>query len=371
MKILQLVTKRQFRGAEVFAAELSKQLLQRNHRILFVGLYAPANLPLEVEGAKQIDLITQKPRFFSIALLRKLIKLIKSEKPDLIQANGSDTLKYVVIAKLFTKLPPITYRNISMISVWINSPIKKWWVKTVMKQVDFVTSVGEFARRDFIKSLNYPAEKIKVISRGIPLVSYQKNIGKEIIIKHFPQIGEDDPILIHVGNFSPEKNHAFLLETMPEILKNNPKIRLICLGEGKLWNQINEDIKRLNLEKNCFLFGFFPNPGQLISAADVLLLCSKVEGVPGVILEAGAQQIPAVAVSVGGVQEVLRDRETGFLLKDFSVNDFALKINILINDPQLRNNMGKNALELVKQQYDPETNAKTFETLYQHLIQSS
>lgn len=371
MKILQLVTKRQYRGAEVFAAELSKQLLQRQHSILLVGLYAPANPPLEVMGAQHIDLIEKKPKFFSIQLLRKLIQLIKKEAPDLIQANGSDTLKYVVMAKLFAKVPPITYRNISMISVWINSPLKKLWVKTVMQQVDFVTSVGEFARQDFIDCLGYPENKIKVISRGIPMNPECKESGKAFLMERFPQIQKEDPILVHVGNFSPEKNHAFLVEVVPLIVERNPNTRLICLGEGILWKQIEQDIKNRKLDNHFFLMGFYPKPGQILAAAEMLLLCSKVEGVPGVILEAAVQKVPAVAISVGGVQEVVIDNETGYLLDNFSKENFAKKVVNLLHHHELRHQMGQNAFERVKQLYDPETNAEAFEKLYEQLIQPS
>jgi glycosyltransferase involved in cell wall biosynthesis len=367
MKILQLVTRRQFRGAEVFAAELSKQLLQRNHAILFVGLYAPANPPLEIEGAKHIDLITQKPRFFSITLLRKLIQLIKTEKPDIIQANGSDTLKYVVTAKLFAKLPPITYRNISMISVWITSPIKKWWVKTVMNQVDYVTSVGEFARQDFIKTLKYPELKIQVISRGIPIQPQHREEGKAILKKRFPHIGDNDTILMHIGNFSPEKNHRFLLEVMEILKQKNPAIRLICLGEGVLWKEIENLIKLRKLDDHLLLFGFYNQPGQLLAAAEVSLLCSTVEGVPGVILEAGSHKVPAVAVNVGGVQEVVIDGKTGFLLPDFNPTAFADKVMELIDNNALRTEMGTQAHHLAQQNYDLEINADKFEQLYNQL----
>jgi L-malate glycosyltransferase len=368
MKILQLVTKRQFRGAEVFAAELSKQLLQRNHTILFVGLYAPAHPPLEVEGATHIDLITQKPRFFSVALLRKLIQLIKSEKPDIIQANGSDTLKYVVIAKLVAKLPPVTYRNISMISVWINSPIKKWWVKTVMSQVDFVTSVGEFARRDFINTLSFPEDKIKVISRGIPIHPQSREEGKIILKQRFPHVRHEDPIIIHIGNFSPEKNHRFLLEVMEIIKPINPNVRLLCLGGGVLWDAIDAEIKQRQLENQILLFGFYPQPGKLLAAADLTVLCSTVEGVPGVILEAGSQKIPAVAVNVGGVQEVVWEKQTGYVIEEFNPQLFADKVLHLLHNNELRSQMGHRAYEVVQQNYDPETNAHTFEQLYNQLM---
>src|SRR5687768_16412860 len=106
MKILQIVTKRQFRGAEVFAAKLSEELLKKGIEILFVGLYSPPQKCISVPGAVNLDL-NGKNQFLSISLVRNLAKLIMAEEPDIIQANGSDTLKYAVAARYFsgTKTP--------------------------------------------------------------------------------------------------------------------------------------------------------------------------------------------------------------------------------------------------------------------------
>ena len=116
MKILQMVTKRQYRGAEVFAANLSVELLNFGHQIIFAGLYRNTSSILEVKGAKNIDLVESKTGLLSVHLVRAIVKLINTEQPDVVQCNGSDTLKYVVTASYFTKKTPITYRNISTIS---------------------------------------------------------------------------------------------------------------------------------------------------------------------------------------------------------------------------------------------------------------
>ena len=83
IKILQLVTKRQFRGAEVFAAELSQELIRRGHHIVFAGLYSPSAHVLEVKKAENIDLKGKK-LFFNPLLLLRLILLVRKEQPDVI-----------------------------------------------------------------------------------------------------------------------------------------------------------------------------------------------------------------------------------------------------------------------------------------------
>src|SRR4051812_29547527 len=100
MKILQLVTRRQYRGAEVFAAELSSMLSSHGHTVIYTGLYDPPANALVAEGSINKDLGGKK-MFLNPWLLWKLIILIRTSKPDIIQANGSDTLKYAVFAKYY------------------------------------------------------------------------------------------------------------------------------------------------------------------------------------------------------------------------------------------------------------------------------
>jgi len=368
MKILQLVTRRQYRGAELFAADLSKELIELGHHVNFVGIYDNNNEVLKVEGADNRDLVSSKRGMFSIKVVRELIKLIKDTKPDVIQCNGSDTLKYAIAASLFTKKIPLVYRNISIISEWISNKPKKILYKRMFDRIAHVTSVGDEALADFIKTYKYPTERAEVIRRGIPIkgvnkLEFSNSLRKDLSLK------ENDKIVIHIGNFSPEKNHEFLIEIFSEIKKIQPTIKLICVGSGILYDKVQNLIKLKNLDDTVFLLGFRQDIPELLAASDCIVLTSRVEGVPGVILEAGTQKIPAVATNVGGVKEALIDGKTGFLIGGFDKNEFKNKLIKLMTDDELRSQFGENAYEMISKGYDPKLNARKFEKLYQKLIE--
>jgi L-malate glycosyltransferase len=366
MKILQLVTKRQYRGAEVFAANLSVELLKLGHEIIFAGLYENEKDILEVEGAENLDLSPVKKGAFSPALVHKIIQLVKNSQPDVIQCNGSDTLKYMVAASFFTPKIPLVYRNISIISEWLSNTPKKLLYKKVFSRIDHVSSVGEEAIEDFIKTFSYPKSQTSVIRRGIPLkkvnVLSRQDLRKEL------KIGENDKIAIHIGNFSPEKNHQFLLDIFSELKTEQPEIKLVCVGNGILFEEISKKLEEQGLEKTVYLLGFRKDIPELLSQADCFVLASKVEGVPGVILEAAAQKKPAVATNVGGVFEVLKDGKTGYMIDDFDKKQFKEKLLNIMNDPALREEMGAEAYNLVEESFNPVKNALRFESLYKQLF---
>ena len=367
MKILQLVTKRQYRGAEVFAANLSRELVALGHEIIFAGLYRNDSDALYVDKASNVDIAELKTSSFSLPLVNKLIKLIKKSKPDIIQCNGSDTLKYMFAASFFTPEIPVLYRNISIISEWVKSKPKKILYKNVFKRIDHVTSVGDEAVEDFIFTFGYPPARISVIRRGIPI---KEITDKEVLGKYRNELGiaEEDKIAVHVGNFSAEKNHDFLLDLFEKIKKENSSVKLLCVGTGDLYEVVKQNIKDRGLENTVFLFGFRRDIPEILAVSDCFVLSSKIEGVPGVILEAATQRKPSVATDVGGVSEVLLNGETGFLIKDFCIEDFKEKLLNILYDDKLRQRLGENAFNLVFDQFNPVKNAVRFEELYQQLI---
>ncbi len=115
--------------------------------------------------------------------------------------------------------------------------------------------------------------------------------------------------------------------------------------------------------------GFRKDIPEVLAASDCFVLASKVEGVPGVILEAGTQKKPSIATNVGGVSEVLINSQTGFLIEDFDKKMFKEKLlEVLLNDG-LGRKLGENAYDMVVKDFNPLQNAQKFEVLYRKLIQ--
>ncbi|WP_298247474.1 glycosyltransferase [uncultured Christiangramia sp.] len=368
MKILHLVTKRQYRGAEIFAATLSKELISFGHEIVFAGLYKNNKDVLNVANALNVDLMDKEPQFFSPNLALKLQRLITNEKPDIIQCNGSDTLKYMFAATYFlSNTPPIIYRNISMISKWMSGVSKRKLYQQIFQKVAHVSCVGDEAMGDFIKTFDYSNEKISVIRRGIPITNVDKIEARQNVLKRF-NLESSNKLVIHMGNFSPEKNHIFLIDIFDRVKKEHPEIKLICVGEGTLYNTIKEMVVDKNLDSTVYFTGFERNVSELLAAGNCLTLCSLVEGVPGAILEAAVQRTPSISTNVGGVKEVLENDVTGFLINNFNKDEFYNKLILLTSNSELNVEMGNNSYALVVKEFGTEHNARKFEELYVSLL---
>ncbi len=342
-------------------------LAENGHEVIFAGLYTTKENIISARGAENIDLAGKKTAL-DLGLLKRLIKLIKNRKPDIIQANGSDTLKYAVFAKVFIPKLNIVYRNISMVSAWTKQASVKRKVNAwLFKRVDRVTSVGQQSLEDLVRTYGFPLVNTKLIRRGIPQYHFDAAFARKKITDEFG-FPATDFILMHIGQFSPEKNHIFLIDSFEKILSHKNNSRLIFVGEGKKFNEIRKLVADRKLTDNIFFTGYRENVQELLAGSDLFILGSTIEGVPGVVLEAGMQSIPTVAVVAGGVGEVVINDETGILLPQHDTVTFSKAVISLMENNSLRRKLGDNARKFVEDRYSLQQCLNQFEILYADIL---
>ena len=366
LTILMLVTKRQYRGAEISACNLSKALLEKGHTIIWIGLYPNSGHDIvSIDGAENIDLPNSKS-WLSIKKLRKLRSIIKAYQPDICQANGSDTLRYLVFLKLLGCNIKLVYRNISIISKWVDTRPKYFLFRFLFSKTDKVVSVGEESLEDFNTFFKFPKSKTQVIRRGIPSIA--PNFTAVEVIKEAYSISNEDFVFIHIGHFSAEKNHAFLLQVWQKLIQRHHNIKLVLLGDGLLREEILASVRQRNLSSTVIAPGLQTGIADWLSISRVMLLCSTVEGVPGVVVEASFQGVPTVAVNVGGVKEVLIDGENGLMVSSHDEDLFLQQCEKLLLDKDYHSKLVTNTKVIIKDRFDLDANTNQFVTLYKLII---
>ncbi|MBO9198829.1 MULTISPECIES: glycosyltransferase family 4 protein [Niastella] len=361
MTILQLVQKPQLRGAEMFASQLSTHINEKGHKAILVFVF-PGKAPLPFAGETRHLNGSSKKRMWDIKAWRNLAQLIKEEKPDIIQANAGDTLKYAVLSKLFFKWKqPIVFRNASTISLYIKTTPAKKLNGFFFKYASRIVSVSRTSATDFAKLFPQFKERIVTVPIGIEEVVLN-DPGKENELQ-----GVSKPVLVHVGGFTYEKNHTRLIEIFEGILKKKPGASLHFVGSGPLQGQIEELVKQRGLEQQVRFYGFRNDAMQFIKNADALLLPSIIEGLPGVILEAFYCNTPVVAYNVGGIGEVVINNKTGYLVPKGHEDTFVENVLKAIDKTPENQQMVQNARELVNNDYLNTRIATKFLEVYQSI----
>lgn len=355
MKILQLIQKKQLRGAEIFSAQLSSHLIEQGHHVIIVSLIdGEAQLPFQ---GKIISLnVNIRLKMIDVKGWKKLADLIADFCPDIIQANAGDTLKYAIFSKkLFRWNQPVVFRNASMISNYAKSFFSKKLISYLLQNTKHIIAVSDTTKQDLIEHFNIPPQKITAIPVGIELQPY----------KLIPAFDNNKINLVHVGGFSFEKNHKGLLSIFKQLLSKNGSFQLWLLGDGPLRKKTEDLAFELGLTQQVHFIGFVDNPIDYINTADMLLLPSIIEGLPGVILEAFYCKTLVVANNVGAVSELIIDHKTGRLIKKEDEAAFVEAIIALHSmDPTLKIKITDLANELVMSNYINKTNTLKFIDLY-------
>ena len=147
--------------------------------------------------------------------------------------------------------------------------------------------------------MKYPQSVLKnklvVVANGIEIEKYKLN--KEIRMKQRDLLGipQDAFVIGHVGRFSYQKNHQFLIDVFNEIQKIIPNSYLLLVGEGELMEQIKDQVHFYNLDNKVIFTGSVDNVQDHYQAMDVFLFPSNFEGLGYVLLEAQAAGLPCIA----------------------------------------------------------------------------
>lgn len=315
MKIFQLIQRPQPRGVEIFTAQLCESLSQKGHEVVLLSLFS-GDYSLPFSGPQiHLDLDPTR-RFWDWKGWKAFAHLIEREKPDIIQANAADTLKFVVFSKIFFGWKfPVIFRNASLISQYIKGFGKKKFNQFLLKRVEGVISVSDASQNDMKSLFSLKRPKFKVIPIGIEVEKFQKI-----------ELNEGEVELVHIGGFTFEKNHEELLSIFQVLLQKYPSLKLKLIGSGPLSDKIKEEVKEEGIEKNVMMLGSLSNPFNDLSSNSILVLPSKIEGLPAVILEANALKIPVVAYGIGGIPEVLKNGETGWCIRPNDSHAFVQAI---------------------------------------------
>ena len=370
MNILQIVSFRQYRGAELSAWNLSKQLQEEGNRLFWVGLFTHNETELVLPNAVNADMPGRK-KYLNFEKVKALKKFIREHNIDVIQANGAETLKYAVAATMFRKSPPIIYRNISQVSFWMkNSFFKRMLSGFLLGRADAIVSVGKISRNDVVAAFPNLESKTSVIYRGVPINIVSKDESDKKVRARF-SLSHSARILSWVGALSSEKNPFFMIDVMKKVVEKIPEAILLMAGKGPLENDLKKEIEVAGLGSSVLLVGYQSNLEEVYAASELFLLASETEGVPGVILEAAIQSTPSVAVNVGGVTEVVRQKETGLVISGHDATEFSKAVLDLLNEPAEIKRLGANAAAYVTDQFNEKQNAKKFLSLYNKMKESA
>jgi glycosyltransferase involved in cell wall biosynthesis len=363
LRILQLIETGGPGGAETVYATVSAGLRDRGHTVHC--LVAPGSwLPDEMRrrGLPPEPLVGNGA--FDVAMIRRLARLMRGERIDVVHAHLFDGAVYASLAARLAGVPCVATLHGQV-------DIKRGgWRGTVKRQlfrhtVSALVVVSRALGRDLAPLLPLPASRVHVIPNGVA--------RREAASSRCTTGAREEnapPRLIAIGNIRRPKNYPLLLDALHRLRRQLPDVQLDIVGEPDregLYDALLAQVAALELSEAVTFHGFVADPSALLARAQLFVLSSSQEGFSLATIEAMLAGIPVVATRSGGPEEILRDGETGVLVPSGDAEALAGALGALLTDRALAGRLATAAEADAAVQYGLDTMLDRYEALYRHL----
>ncbi len=336
-RILYIITQGILGGAQTHIRHLCENLKEDCDVHVAVGVYGPLVDDLSKEGiAVHVvpSLVRPISPFKDIGGFRELKRLIKSVKPDLISTHSS---KAGILGRLAAKVygvPVIFTAHGWAFTEGVPSAKRImyiWAERFAAKWADKIICVSENDRKLALDYGVATEEQLITIHNGMPIINGTFNDKK----------GKEDKAVefIMVARFSEQKDHQLLLTAIRHTNSQNNYV-LSLVGDGELLESTRTLCLDMTIEDKIRFLGPRQDVPELLTGADAFVLTSNWEGLPRRIIEAMRAGLPVVASDVGGINELVEEGVTGFLVPRGDAETLRARLEILIDNPEIRHQMG-------------------------------
>ncbi|MCL6584925.1 MAG: glycosyltransferase family 4 protein [Anoxybacillus sp.] len=303
----------------------------------------------------------EKIKIFLKGLFTFLYKLL-NKRPDIIHIHmsykGSFYRKslFVLLAKIL-KVPTIIHVHGSSFKDFYKSlsTIQRNYVKYILNKADKLIVLSKEWENYFSEIVK--KEKIQILYNGVKISGSS------------PSRMNDIPICLFLGRLGKRKGTYDLIEAIRIIKDKGLKAKFLLAGDGEIEN-IQQCIKDYNLGDYVETLGWISGEQKLslLQKADLFVLPSYNEGLPMAILEAMDFGLPVISTPVGGIPEVIKNEENGFLVQPGDIKELASAIEKIIVDKNVRERIGMNNKQKIKEKFDLDVLLRDLEKLYNNLI---
>jgi len=229
-------------------------------------------------------------------------------------------------------------------------------------------AVSEAVRRDLIDRVGWPSDRVHTVRTGLDFDAWPSNLPVGMQWRKSWGIDTDSPLIVTVARLSYEKGLEVLVEAAALVSSEFPNARFLIVGEGPAAGSLAEQIAQLDLKGVVHLAGFHQDVPSILSAADLFVLPSHMEGLPNAVLEAFAAGLPVVASAVGGLPEAVEHERTGLLVPPGDAPALAAAVCRLLREPQFARLVARQGSQAAREKFSLQRVARIYAALYEELV---
>lgn len=309
-------------GIEIYTQNLIKELTKYDYKVTVFGWSSIKKEDNEFKAIVTSNNLIGRKFTFNLFLKAPFISISK-DIPILIDRPDRVIPFYFRKNKLICFLHGSHYKNVNVKKGKILSRFYSLLEYIAFKRADSIISVSYENKEYYEKKYPFLRNKIRVIPVGI---SDEFRPLNKTELRNKYGFMRDEKLILYVGRLEKEKQVDQIIRSFREL-----DAKLIIVGEGREEVSLKNLVNDLDLDNIIFMRGMAHNQmPEIMNCADALVLFSKHEGMPTVVLEALACGKPVVSSDVGDVRKVVIDNKTGFIADE---SNFAAYVNSVLENP--------------------------------------
>lgn len=359
-------------GSGAVAAELGKQLARRGHAVHFVSYRLPFRLGGFQENIRfhEVDVATYALFEYAphdLALAAKMAEVAREEKLDLFHVHYAipHAITGFLAQQMLGKGAPRLVTTLHGTDITLVGQDRSFFEITRfgIERSDGVTAVSEFLRKMTVEVFDVEKE-IEVVYNFIELGQYCRSRGYRDVSAFAPH---GEKILLHISNFRPVKRVGDAIRVLERVTREVPAV-LLMVGEGPERAAAQALARRLGVAEKVRFLGRQDRIEELTGLAHVFLLPSELESFGLSALEAMACGVPVVGSDAGGLPEVVRHAETGFLLPVGDIEGMAARTIEILKDEEHWKEMGQAAHRRAASLFNADRIVTQYEKHYERVL---
>jgi glycosyltransferase involved in cell wall biosynthesis len=296
--------------------------------------------------------------------LPKLVRLFRRHRPDIVC-----TFLYHsnVLGRVAARLAGVPV----VVSSIRNAVFGGWLADKLMSMTDKLatrtTTNSELAAKALLERRVVRPERLQVIRNAVELSAPGSEVkSRDQLVGR--ALGSTW-LWLSVGRLEPQKANEVAMKALARLRKEGKDVHLAIAGSGSQEGELLALRSALDLDDSVSFLGNRKDIGELMAASDGLVLASRWEGLPNVVLEACLAGLPVVATSVGGVTEIIENDRTGVVVVPDDEEALADGMRRLMQlSPEQRAEMTRTAREYVESAFEPQAVMDVWEGLFEELL---
>lgn len=324
------------------------------------------------------EVLRERAGVGDLGAMWKLKYRVATEKPSLVHAILTRPGIFVPPAVQMSKVRPRVVITQHGVHEWAEGGFPEYLVQCAFRLgaafADSIVTVSRAVGRDLAAIFPSLSDRIYTIYNGVDTERFHPNGARsreELIARFFPTANSRSAFLVGAaGNLRPVKGYDVLVEAAAQ-LRHRGNFLFVVWGEGPERARLEKAIESQGLRDRFVLAGYGNNLPQCLVSCDCFVQPSRYESFGLAAAEAMACGVPVIASNVGGLPELLEDGRTGFLVPPDDPNAIARHLEFLAERSDLRQVMGVQAAQRIRQHFTIERMVREYLQLYSQLLQKS